>query len=185
MGVPGTKDPETIEEKMSRALQAMERDFARLRTGAASASLLDDVHVDHRGRRARLVEVASITVPDPRQIVIAPWDPSMLRAIGAAISHSRIGLTPTVDGPAIRLYVPGMTEERRREIVQLVQKRMGRASVDIRALRHEALATVKSGNGSVDDIRRETARLQQITDRYIAEIDRLGRLKQASVMRLQ
>jgi ribosome recycling factor len=182
--VPDTTNPETVEQKMSRVLQAMERDFTRLRTGAASASLLDDVRVDHRGRRARLIEVASVTVPDPRQIVIVPWDPSMLRTIGAAISHSRIGLTPTVDGPAIRLYVPGLTEERRREIVQLVQKRMGQAGVDIRALRHEALATVKSDSGSVDDIRRETARLQQLTDRYVAEIDRLGRLKQASVMRL-
>jgi hypothetical protein len=117
--VPPDEDLTTIGQKMSRVLQSMERDFARLRAGAASASLLDDIHVDHRGHRARLIEVASITIPDPRQIVIVPWDPASLRAIGAAISQSRIGLTPTVDGQAIRLYVPGMTEERRREIVHL------------------------------------------------------------------
>ena len=169
---------------MSRVLQAMERDFARLRTGAASASLLDDIHVDHRGRRARLIEVASVTVPDPRQIVIVPWDPASLRAVGAAISQSRIGLTPTVDGQAIRLYVPGMTEERRREIVHLVQKRMDQARVDIRALRHEGLAAIKSRDGGKDEARRATARLQETTDRYVAEIDRLGRVKEASVMRL-
>lgn len=169
---------------MSRALQAMERDFARLRTGAASASLFDDMHVDHRGRRARLIEVASITVPDPRQIVIVPWDPASLRAIGAAISQSRIGLTPTVDGQAIRLYVPGMTEERRREIVHLVEKRMDQARVDIRALRHEGLAAMKTARGGKDEARRATARLQETTDRYVAEIDRLGRLKEESVMRL-
>jgi ribosome recycling factor len=179
--VPPGEDLSTIEQKMSRVLQSMERDFSRLRAGPASASLLDDIHVDHRGRRARLIEVASITVPDPRQIVIVPWDPASLRAIGAAISQSRIGLTPTVDGQAIRLYVPGMTEERRRKIVHLVQKRMDQARVDIRGLRHEGLATIRSGNGGKDESRRATARLQETTDRYVAEIDRLGRLKEESL----
>jgi hypothetical protein len=124
--VPDPGDLATIEAKMARVVQSMERDFGHLKMAAASASLLDDIHVDHGGRRARLIEVASVTVPDPRQIVIQPWDPGSLRTIGTAISQSRIGLTPTIDGPAIRLDVPAMTEDRRREIVGLVHKWMDR-----------------------------------------------------------
>ena len=173
---------------MTRVLQSMERDFGHFKTGAASASLLDDIHVDHHGRRARLIEVASVTIPDPRQIVIQPWDPGSLRAIGTAISQSRIGLTPTIDGPAIRLYVPAMTEDRRREIVGLVHKRMDQARVEIRSVRHEALAALKDRERgrlvSADDARREAQRLQRFTDQFIAEIDRLGRAKEASLMRL-
>jgi ribosome recycling factor len=184
--VPDPGDLATIEAKMSRVLQSMERDFGRLKTGAASASLLDDVHVDLHGRRARLIEVSSVTVPDPRQIVIQPWDPGALRAIGTAISQSRIGLTPTIDGPAIRIHVPAMTEDRRRELVGLVHRRMDQARVDVRAIRHEALAALRHPTPSVgaDEVRRETKRLQETTDRFIAEIDRLGLAKEASIMRL-
>ena len=88
---------------MKRTIEAMERDLQRLRVGGASASLVDGVHVVHQGRRARLIEMATVTIPDPRLIVIRPWDTSSLRAIGTAISQSRIGLTPTMDGPTIRL----------------------------------------------------------------------------------
>ena len=178
----------TAEQQMSRAVSAMERDFDRLRTGAASASLVDAVHVDHHGRRARLVEIATVTIPDPRQIVIRPWDPSSLRAIGTAISQSRIGLTPTIDGPAIRLYIPAMTEERRRELAGLVHTRMDQARVEVRAVRHEALGALRglerAHTFGADDARRQTAALQQLTDRHIAEIDRIGGLKEGSVMRL-
>ena len=178
----------TTERKMALAIAAMERDFDRLRTGAASASLVDAVRVDHHGRRARLIEVASITIPDPRQIVIQPWDPTSLRAIGTAISQSRIGLTPTIDGPAIRLYVPAMTEERRREIVGLVHKRMDQARVEIRAVRHEALGELRGRDHErdvgKDEVRRETERLQQLTDRFVAEVDRLGQIKETGVMRV-
>ena len=178
----------STEQKMVRTLDAMERDFARIRAGGASGAILDDVHVDHHGRRARLIEVASITIPDPRQIVISPWDPSSLRAIGAAISQSRIGLTPTVDGSAIRLYIPAMTEERRRELGGVVRKRMDQARVEIRALRHEALAAVRERDpkrplGS-DDVHRETALLQRMTDRFVAEIDRRGHMKEEELLRL-
>ncbi len=88
------------QNRRCRVLEAMERDFQKLRVGGASASLVDAIHVDHQGRRARLVEMANVTIPDPRQIVIQPWDPGSLRAIGTAISQSRIGLTPTIDGSA-------------------------------------------------------------------------------------
>jgi ribosome recycling factor len=184
----GAGDLATTELKMTRVLAAMERDFHRLRTGAASASLLDDIHVDHHGRRARVVEVANITVPDPRQIVIVPWDPASLRSIGTAISQSRIGLTPTIDGPAIRLYVPAMSEERRHEIVGLVHRRMDQARVEIRAIRHAALGDLKDRERrrvlGTDDARREAQTIGRLTDGLMAEIDRLGRAKEASILRL-
>lgn len=185
MASPGLANAEL---GMQRTIEAMERDLQRIRVGGASASLIDGVRVDHQGRRARLIELATVTIPDPRQIVIRPWDPSSLRAIGTAISQSRIGLTPTVDGPAIRLYVPAMTEDRRRELVGLVHKRLEQTRVEIRALRHDTLAAVRTRDSVhpaiVDEIRRDEALLQRLTDRYVAEVDRLGRLKEESVLRL-
>ena len=178
----------SVEQKMSRTLEAMERDLQKLRVGGASASLVDGIQVDHQGRRARLVEMANVTIPDPRQIVIRPWDPTSLRAIGTAIAQSRIGLTPTIDGPAIRLYVPAITEERRLELVGHVRKRIERAHAEIRVLRHEALAAARAQDADrhvgADDVRREIALLRRMTDRFAAEIDRLGRLKEESVLRL-
>jgi ribosome recycling factor len=183
-----TDDLASAEQKMARALEAMERDFKRLRVGGASASLVDAIQVDHQGHRARLIELADITIPDPRQIVIRPWDPASLRAIGTAISQSRIGLTPSIDGSAIRLYVPAITEERRHEFVALVRKRMDQARVEIRAIRHDALAALRTQGTArhvgADMVRLETAHLQQLTDRFAAEIDRLGRAKEESVLRL-
>jgi ribosome recycling factor len=183
-----TDDLSFAEQKMARVIAALERDLQRIRTGAASASLVEAVSVDDHGRRARLIDVATITIPDPRQIVIVPWDPSSLRAIGTAISQTRIGLTPTIDGPAIRLYVPGMTEDRRRELVALVHKRADQARVELRSVRHEALASIRARERQraigADDVRRETARLQGLTDRHVAEVDRLGQDREASILRL-
>ena len=182
------EDLAAAERNMTRVVDAFERDLRRVQTGAASASLLNEVFVDHHGRRSRLVEIASISVPDPRQIVIQPWDPASLRAIGTAISQSRIGLTPTVDGPAIRLYVPGLSEERRRELATIVHRRVEQAHVEIRAVRHEALAAMKKREKAraigVDDVRRETAQLQRLTDRFIGAVDARGEARVADLMRL-
>jgi ribosome recycling factor len=177
----------SAERRMTRSLSALERDLQQVRVGGASASLLDAIQVDHQGRRTRLIELANISIPDPRQIVIRPWDASSLRAIGTAISRSKVGLAPTIDGAAIRLYVPAMSEERRRELVTLVRKRVDQAHVEIRALRHEALAALRAADtkppASADDHRRATTLLQQMTDRLTGEIDRRGQLKEESVLR--
>ena len=176
------------DEKMARTLEAMERDFQKVRVGAASGSLLDAVVVDHQGRRVKLIEIASVSIPDPRQIVIRPWDPASLRAIGAAISQSRIGLTPTIDGGAIRLYVPELSEERRLELVGLVHERMERARVEIRAVRRDALSSLRAQahghQAGADAIARDTDRLERLTDRAIAEVARLGLLKEEKILRL-
>ena len=173
---------------MTRAVDAMERDFQKIRVGAASGSMLDAIRVDHHGRRARLIEMANVSVPDPRQIVIRPWDPASLRAIGTAISQSRIGLTPTIDGGAIRLYVPALSEERRQELGGLVQARMEQAKVEIRAVRHEALAALRAeahaGGVGADAAAHEAGQLQRMTNQSVAEIDRLGRAKHESLLRV-
>jgi ribosome recycling factor len=172
----------STELRMKRAIEAMERDFQRIRTGRASASLLDGVRADHRGSRSPLDHLASITIPDPRQIVIQPWDRSAVRAIGKAIAQLGLGLTPTIDGSAVRLYFPSPTEGRRRELVGLVRKRMEQARVDIRVLRHDANAALhkeQKGRGSgADELHGEMERLQRMTDRFSAEIDRLGQVNE-------
>ena len=173
---------------MQLVLRALDRDLAKIRVGAASGALIDGITVDHLGRRMRLTDLATITIPDPRQIVIRPWDPGSLRAIGTAISHSRIGLTPTIDGGSIRLYVPAMTAERRETLATLVRERIERAHVEIRTIRHEAIAAVRARDrahlGGSDEIRRDLQALQQTTDRVTAEIDRLGEAKAATIRRV-
>jgi ribosome recycling factor len=176
------------EQKMALVIAAMERDFQKIRVGGASGALVDAIQVDHMGRRMRLIELATVTIPDPHQIVIRPWDPGSLRAIGTAISQSRIGLTPTIDGGAIRLYVPALTEDRRNELAGLVRKRAERARVEIRTIRHEALAAVRARDrkhvAGSDEVRHELELLQRSSDRFAAEIDRLGRAKEETILRI-
>jgi ribosome recycling factor len=176
------------EQRITLVIAALERDLQKIRVGAASGSLIDAIQVDHGGRRARLIELATVTIPDPRQIVIRPWDPGSLRAIGTAISQSRIGLSPTIDGGTIRLYVPAITEERRRELAGLVHRRVERAHVDLRAIRHEAQASIRALGrqhaAGADTTRRDLARLERTADRYGAEIDRQGRAKEATLLRV-
>lgn len=176
------------EGRMALVIAALERDLQKIRVGGASGSLIDAIQVDHLGRRVRLIELATVTIPDPRQIVIRPWDPGSLRAIGTAISQSKIGLTPTIDGGTIRLYVPALTEERRNELASRVRKRVERAHVEIRTIRHETLASVRARDrkhlAGADDVHRELDALQKASDRFTAEIDRLGRTKEESLLRV-
>jgi ribosome recycling factor len=177
-----------VEQRMALVVAAMERDFQKIRVGAASGSLVDAITVDHLGRRVRLIELASVTIPDPRQIVIRPWDPGSLRAIGTAISQSRSGLTPTIDGGTIRVYVPALTEDRRKELAGLVHKRVERAHVEIRTIRHEAMAAIRARErrhvAGSDEIHRELELLQRSSDRFTTEVDRLGLAKEATLLRV-
>jgi ribosome recycling factor len=176
------------EQRMALVIAAMERDFQKVRVGGASGSLVDAIQVDHLGRRVRITELATITIPDPRQILVRPWDPGSLRAIGTAISQSRIGLTPTIDGGAIRLYVPALTEDRRNELAGLVRKRAERARVEIRTIRHEALASVRARErnhvAGADELHRELALLEQSSERFAAKVDRLERAKEEALLRV-
>jgi len=174
------------EHKMVRATEAMERDFAGLRTGRASTSLVERIHVEYYGTPTPLNQLASISVPEAHQIVIQPWDRGVLGQIEKAIMKSDIGLMPNVDGTVVRLNIPPLTEERRREIVKGVHKRMEEARIEIRNLRREAADILKreerEGALGADEARRLAEQLQRITDRVIADVDRLGAAKEQEVL---
>jgi ribosome recycling factor len=175
-----------IEARMARAVEAMERDFASIRTGRASPAIVERLTVEYYGTQTPLNQLAGISVPEAHQIVIQPWDRSALGAIEKAILKSDVGLTPNVDGTVVRLNIPPLTEERRKEIVRVVHKRMEDARVEIRNQRREGLDDLKrrerDGEIGADDGRREHDHLQKLTDRWIDEVDRLGKVKEQEVL---
>ncbi len=174
------------EHKMVRAVEAMERDFAGLRTGRASTALVERIHVEYYGTPTPLNQLASISVPEPHQIVIQPWDRGVLGAIEKAIMKSDIGLMPNVDGTVVRLNIPQLTEERRKDIVKSVHKRMEEARVEIRNLRREAADALKKeerdGTLGADESRRQLEQLQKITARVVADVDHVGGTKEQEVL---
>ena len=176
----------SAERKMARAVEVMERDLQSVRTGRANASLVERIHVEYYGTSTPLNQLAGISVPEAHQIIIQPWDRSVLGAIEKAIIKSDIGLTPNVDGMVVRLNIPRLTEERRRDLVKQVHKRMEEARVEIRNLRREAADHVKKeerdGEVGSDAAHREIEHLQRLTDRYVAEVDKAGAHKEQEVL---
>jgi ribosome recycling factor len=174
------------ERKMARAVEAMERDFQGLRTGRASTSLVERLVVEYYGTPTPLNQLAGISVPEAHQIVIQPWDRGVLGAIEKAIQKSDIGLVPNVDGAVVRLNIPPLTEERRREIVKSVHRRMEEARVEIRNIRRESNDALRKeerdGELGSDAAHRELDSLQKVTDRFIAEVEQSGSQKEHEVM---
>jgi ribosome recycling factor len=174
------------DHKMGRAVEAMERDFGAIRTGRASTALVERVAVDYYGTQTPLNQLAGISVPEAHQIVIQPWDRGVLGAIEKAILRSDIGLTPNVDGTVVRLTIPPLTEERRRDLVRAVHKRMEDARVEVRNLRREAAEAIRKaerdGDVGTDEAHRLLDALQKTTDRHVADIDRLGAAKEREVL---
>jgi ribosome recycling factor len=175
-----------IEPKMQRAVEAMERDFTGIRTGRASTAMVERIVVDYYGTQTPLNQVAGISTPDAHLIVIQPWDRSVLSAIEKAITKSDIGLVPNVDGTVVRLNVPPLTEERRREMVKQVRRRTEEARVEVRNHRREAADVLKKalrdGDLSEDEERRELENLQRLTDRHIEAIDARAERKEAEIL---
>jgi ribosome recycling factor len=176
----------SAEHKMARAVEAMERDFQGVRTGRASTSLVERLTVDYYGTQTPLNQLAGISVPEAHQIVIQPWDRSVLGAIEKAIQKSDIGLVPNVDGTVVRLNIPPLTEERRKDLVKVVHKRMEEARVEIRNIRrdasHDLQKEERDGTVGADESHRQIEALQKTTDRFIAEVDRLGGVKEQEVL---
>ena len=176
----------TVEPKMQRAVEVMERDFTGLRTGRASTALVDRIVVEYYGTQTPLNQLAGISVPEPHQIVIQPWDRGVLGAIEKAITKSDIGLMPNVDGTVVRLNIPPLTEERRKDLVRVVHKRMEEARVEIRNLRRDAAELLKKeerdGGVGADEAHRQLEVLQKTTDRHVADIDRLGAAKEQEIL---
>ena len=179
---------QTAERKMKRAVEALQHDLAAVRTGRASPALLERVQVDYYGTPTPLNALAAINVPEPRLLVIQPWDKKLLPAIEKAIQKSDLGLTPSSDGSVVRLVVPPLNEERRRELVRLVHKRVEEARVAIRNCRREAIDELRKAEReqhlSEDQVKRAQERLQKLTDSFIAQADDVGRRKESEVMEL-
>lgn len=174
------------DHKMGRAVEAMERDLQGMRTGRASTSLVERLHVEYYGTSTPLNQLAGISVPEPHQIVIQPWDRGVLGAIEKAIQKSDIGLTPNVDGTVVRLNIPPLTEERRKDMVKVVHKRMEEARVEVRNLRRDAADQIKreerDGSVGTDESHRELETLQKTTDRHVANVDSLGLVKEQEIL---
>jgi ribosome recycling factor len=174
------------EHKMVRAVEVLERDLQGIRTGRASVSLVERIMVDYYGTPTALNQIAGINVPEAHQVVIQPWDRSVLGAIEKAITKSDIGLVPNMDGTVVRLNIPPLTEERRKDLVKQVHKRMEEARVEIRNLRREAADQLKKeehdGVIGADEGRREHESLQRITDKHVADVDRVGATKEQEIM---
>jgi ribosome recycling factor len=176
----------SADHKMARAVEVMDRDLGSIRTGRASTGLVERIHVDYYGTQTPLNQLAGISIPEPHQIVIQPWDRSVLGAIERAITKSDIGLTPNVDSNVVRLNIPALTEERRHDLVRQVHKRMEEARVEIRNLRRDAADHLKKlekdGDVGTDESHKLLDTLQKTTDRHIAEVERVGAAKEQEVL---
>jgi len=175
-----------IETKMNAAIDTVGREFASVRTGRASTALLDTVRVDYYGTPTPVNQVGSVSVPDARTLLIQPWEPSQLAAIEKAIMKSDLGLTPANDGKAIRLTMPTLTEERRKQLAKTVHKIAEDGRVAIRNVRREAndrlKAMAKDKKVSEDDERRGHDQIQKTTDRFIAKVDELLKKKEQEIL---
>lgn len=173
-------------EKMQSALDSLEEDLSAIRTGRASPALIERLPVDYYGANTPLIQLASISVPEPRQLLIRPFDPATLKNIERAFLVSDLGLTPNSDGKVIRLSLPQLTEERRRELVRVVNNRMEEARVRIRNTRRDLIRDLrdfeKEGLLSEDDQARGEKELQELTDKMIKKVDEIGARKETEIM---
>lgn len=172
--------------QMEKAVEATRREFSSVRTGKASPALLEMVRVDAYGSKMPLNQVGTVSAPEPRMLVIQPWDKSLLAEIEKAIMTSGLGLNPSNDGNVIRVPIPPLTEERRKDMVRLLHKQAEDGRIGVRHARQEANKEIKrrqqENELSEDDARRETDEVQKLTNEYIARIDKLLEAKEQEVM---
>ena len=175
-----------VDARMNAALEALGREFATVRTGRASTSLLDAVRVDYYGTPTPIGQMASLSTPDARTLVIQPWEAAQIAAIEKAIQKSDLGLTPVNDGKLIRLAMPTPTEERRKQLVKNVAKMAEDARVAVRNVRRESndklKAAAKDKKASEDEERRAHDQVQKTTDRFIAKVDELLKKKEQEIL---
>jgi ribosome recycling factor len=176
------------ESKMKHAIEAMVHDFSTLRTGRANPNVLERVHVEYYGSEVPINQIANISVPEPRQLLIQPYEKNMTPVIERAIMKSDIGINPVNDGTGIRLNFPQMTEDRRKEMVKTVNSRSEQCAVSIRNVRRDANEQIKALEKkkeiSEDDVRGHEATIQKLTDRYIEESHKLRDQKDAELMKV-
>jgi ribosome recycling factor len=179
---------EELRERMQKSVEVLQDDLLSIRTGRASPALVDKLQVEYYGSLTPLNQLASVAAPEPRLLVIRPWDPGSLADIERAILKSDLGLTPMNDGKLIRLNIPRLTEERRRELVKVVSRRVEEARVAVRNLRRDALQDLKEFEKekmiSEDDFYRGKDEVQELTDEIIETIDEIGKRKEEEVMEI-
>jgi len=175
-----------VESRMTKCVDATQADFAAIRTGRATPALLDRLHVEAYGQAVPLNQVAGVSTPDSRTLVISAWDKSTVAEIRKAIEKSDLGLTPNIDGTTIRLIIPPLNEERRKDLVKVMKKKAEDGKIAVRNVRHKAhdeLKTqLKNGEITEDDNKRMQDQLQKLTDRFIKDIDSLVTSKEKEIM---
>ena len=171
---------------MKKSVEFVRQELAGVRTGKATPGLLDGVRVEAYGSMVSLKEVGAVSAPEPRLLTVQPWDKSLVKVISRAIQASDLGLNPTDDGNLIRIPLPALTEERRKDLAKLVAKFAEEGRVHVRQVRHDINKDLqhqlKDGSMSEDDEKRLLAEVQKLTDKYVAQIDDLMKKKQAEVM---
>jgi ribosome recycling factor len=174
------------ERRMQKAIDALKQDLGAIRAGRASSALVERISVDYYGTPTPINQVATISVPEARQLVIQPWDRKMLADIEKAIQKSDLGINPTNDGQIIRLNIPPMSEDRRRDLVKNLHKKMDEHKVAVRNVRRDVQDKLrdreKKKEVSEDELKRSTERLQKLTDRYIDEMDKIGKAKETEIL---
>jgi ribosome recycling factor len=172
--------------RMDKSVEAAQTEFGTLRTGRASPALLDRIQIDYYGQQTPLKQLATISAPEPRMLTIQPFDPNSVSTIERAIQESDLGLTPSNDGKLIRLPIPQLTEERRKELVKVVRHMAEEGRVAVRNVRRDAIHHLKElvDNGEVgsDDEHRAEDRVQKLTDEHVHQIDELLKRKEAEIM---
>ena len=174
------------EQKMSKSLESLKHDLGKVRTGRAHAGLLDHIQVDYYGSMMPLSQVANVTLADARTIGVQPWEKKMIPVVEKAIRDSDLGLNPATSGDLIRIPMPALTEERRRELTKVVHKDAENARIAVRNIRRDAnehlKKLLKDKQCSEDDERHAQVDVQKLTDRFIAEIDKVMHAKEADLM---
>ncbi len=176
------------EERMEKAVGSLDRDFAKLRTGRASTGLVDNIKADYYGTPTPISQMASVAVPDSRTITIQPWDKGGMGAVEKAIQKSDLGLMPINDGKIIRISIPPLTGERRRELVSIARKYGEEAKVAVRNVRRDANDSLKKAEKdkeiTADELKRATDEVQKLTDRYVGEVDSRCAAKEKEIMEI-
>lgn len=174
------------ELRMEKSLEALHKELMTIRTGRASPALVERLHVDYYGSPTPLQSLAGITAPEPRLLVIQPYDRSTISAIEKAIQRSELGLNPSNDGQVIRLAIPALTEESRRELVKTVHRKAEDARVSIRNIRRDEVDHLrrveKDGHVSKDEVERNVDELQKLTDRFAAKVDEAAQKKETAIL---
>ncbi len=174
------------DRRMLEAIDGVKRDFSSIRTGRANPSILDRVRVEYYGQMMPINQVATVSAPEPRLLVISPWDKQMTKPIIDAITSSDLGLNPNSDGNVIRVPLPQLTTERRKELAKLVAKKTEDGKIEIRNIRREAVeklrAMEKDGKISEDDLRRHTEQAQKVTDGHISQLEHVHEAKAKEIM---